>query len=146
MRNAGVFHGEYGAVDEWRYDLNLTDAAGNLTTKQTVSVAGKASITNGALINNVAKCSAPTCKASQGACPANIDPYAGVSIPVPSPPLSSCNLGSNKELRAQQFGTPDPKSRHWCNGVSFTNDALIKLNPGVYYLNRGKFDVGGAVI
>ncbi len=50
--------------------LNLTDTAGNLSSKQSVLVAGKASITNGAQINNVASCSSPTCKASQGACAA----------------------------------------------------------------------------
>ena len=33
----------------------------------------------------------------------------------------------------------------WCNGVSFTNDAN-QLTPGVYYVNRGSFNVGGNVI
>ena len=57
--------------------LNLTDNSGNLTSKYPVSVAGQASITNGATINNVAnQCSSPVpCKASQGACAANVDPY-----------------------------------------------------------------------
>ena len=43
-----------------------------------------------------------------------------------------------RELQTLNPGT-------WCNGVSFTNDAQIKLNPGVYYVNKGNFSVGGAV-
>ena len=121
--------------------LNLTDTAGNLSTKQTVSVAGIASITNGALINNVASCTSPTCKASQGACAANVDPYSGVTPPTMP---AGCSLGTGKSYgysASVQVISPGV----WCGGVSFGSSAQIKLNPGVYYVNKGSFDVGGAV-
>ena len=33
----------------------------------------------------------------------------------------------------------------YCKGLAFTNDALVTLNPGIYIIDRGTFDVGGAV-
>jgi len=121
--------------------LDLTDTAGNLSTKQTVSVAGTASISNGAQINNITSCTSPTCKASQGACPANIDPYASVTPPTMP---GGCSLGTGKSYGYSanlQVLSPGV----WCSGVSFGNSAQIKLNPGVYYVNKGSFDVGGSV-
>ena len=55
-------------------------------------------------------------------------------------------MGTAKIVWPQQFRTPDLNPGVWCNGVSFTNDAQIKLNPGVYYVNGGNFNVGGAVV
>lgn len=124
--------------------LNLTDAAGILSSKQTVFVAGKASITNGAQINNVGSCSSPTCKASQGACAANLDPYANVTMPAPP---SACGAGfSNNKQYAHGTWSLKPTDGMYCNGVRFTNDAIVTMAPGVYFVKGGNFNVGGAVI
>ena len=40
----------------------------------------------------------------------------------------------------------DPRSGRLVIGVSFTSSAQINLNPGVYYVNGGNFNVGGAVV
>jgi len=122
--------------------LNLTNASGQLSSSNPVSVAGKASITNGAQINNVASCSAPTCKASQGACAANVDPYAGV--PMPTMP-TGCSNGTNKSY-GYSSGVQTLNPGVWCNGVTFGSSANIKMNPGVYWVNGGTFSVGGAVV
>ncbi len=127
-------------------NLNLCDTAScsPFSTKLTVSVAGKASVTNGAQINGKQSCTSPTCKASQGACAANVNPYASVTIPTPNPPLSSCSNGTGKSYGyAAGVQTINPGT--WCNGVTFGSSAQIKLNPGVYYVNKGNFSVGGAV-
>jgi len=128
-------------------NLNLCDTAScsPFSTKLTVSVAGKASVTNGAQINGQQSCTSPTCKASQGACAANVNPYASVTIPTPNPPLSSCSNGTGKSYGyAAGVQTINPGT--WCNGVTFGSSAQIKLNPGVYYVNGGTFSVGGAVV
>jgi Flp pilus assembly protein TadG len=125
--------------------LNLTEASGNLSDSQTVSVAGNASVTNGAQINNKGSCSAPSCKASQGACaPGEFDPYVNVQPNLTLPP-AGCSNGTNKSYGHSNSGLQTLKPGVWCNGVSFTNDAQIKLNPGVYYVNKGNFNVGGNV-
>ena len=46
--------------------LKLTNASGNLSSSQSVSVAGTASITNGATINNIPNTCSTPCKAHQG--------------------------------------------------------------------------------
>jgi Flp pilus assembly protein TadG len=125
--------------------LNLctTPACTTFSTPQTasVSVAGAASVTNGAQINNVNGCSAAnSCKTSQ-ACAANLDPYANVVMPT----SGGCSNGTNKSYGHSNSGLQTLNPGVWCNGVSFTNDAQIKLNPGVYYVNGGNFNVGGAV-
>jgi Flp pilus assembly protein TadG len=124
-------------------NLNLCDTAScsPFSTKLTVSVAGKASVTNGAQINGQQSCTSPTCKASQGTCAANVNPYASVTMPTMP---GGCSLGTgtsygyNKNVQTISPGT-------WCNGVTFGSSAQIKLNPGVYYVNGGNFSVGGAV-
>jgi hypothetical protein len=69
-----------------------------------------------------------------------------VTIPTPNPPLSSCSNGTVKNYTHSNSGLQTLNPGTWCNGVSFTNDAQIKLNPGVYYVNGGNFNVGGAVV
>jgi Flp pilus assembly protein TadG len=123
-------------------NLNITDKSGNPSSSYPVSVAGGASITNGAQINGNQTCLAPTCKASQGPCAATADPYNSVTMPTMP---SGCSLGTqqnygyNKNLQTINPGV-------WCNGVSFTSSAQIKLNPGVYWVKGGTFSVGGAVV
>jgi hypothetical protein len=124
-------------------NLNLCDTAScsPFSTKLTVSVAGKASVTNGAQINGNQSCTSPTCKASQGACAANANPYASVTMPTMP---GGCSLGTGKSYGyAAGVQTINPGT--WCNGVTFGSSAQIKLNPGVYYVNGGNFSVGGAV-
>jgi hypothetical protein len=122
--------------------LNLcTTLACSSFSTQSVSVAGAASVTNGAQINNVGSCTAPTCKTSQGACAANVDPYANVVMPT----SGGCSNGTNKSYGHSNSGLQTLNPGVWCSGVSFTNDAQIKLNPGVYYVSGGNFNVGGAV-
>ena len=124
-------------------NLKLCDTAScsPFSTKLSVSVAGKASVTNGAQINGQQSCTSPTCKASQGTCAANVNPYASVTMPTMP---GGCSLGTgtsygyNKNVQTISPGT-------WCNGVTFGSSAQIKLNPGVYYVNGGNFSVGGAV-
>ncbi len=120
--------------------LNLKDKSGNFSSSNPVSVAGSASITNGATINGVANtCKSPTCKTSQ-ACGA--DPYAGVTMPT----LGGCSNGTGKSYGHSNSGLQTINPGVWCSGVSFTNDANVLLTPGVYYVNKGNFNVGGNVI
>jgi hypothetical protein len=118
-------------------------------TVASVSVAGAASVTNGAQINNVGSCTAPTCTSctpptctTPTACLANLDPYAKVVMPTMP---GGCSNGTNQSYGHSNSGLQTLNPGVWCNGVSFTNDAQIKLNPGVYYVNGGNFNVGGAV-
>ncbi len=122
--------------------LDIKNNSGNFSSSYPVSVAGGASITNGATINGVSNsCQSPTCKQNQGAC-ANADPYAGVTMPTMP---SGCSLGTGKSYGySATLQTLNPGV--WCNGVSFASSAQIKLNPGVYYVNGGNFSVGGAVV
>ena len=99
-----------------------------------VSVVGSASISNGAAINP-----ASALKTSQQ----NVaDPYAGVTMPALP---SGCSLGTAKNYMHSNSGLQTINPGVWCSGVSFTNDANVLLNPGIYYVDRGNFSVGGAV-
>ena len=122
--------------------LNLcTTAACTSFSSASVSVAGAASVTNGAQINNVGSCQAPTCTTSTP-CAAGLDPYASVTMPTMP---GGCSNGTAQNYAHSNSGLQTLNPGVWCNGVSFTNDAQIKLNPGVYYVNGGNFNVGGAV-
>ena len=99
-----------------------------------VSVVGSASISNGAAI-----IPASALKTSQQ----NVaDPYAGVTMPALP---SGCSLGTAKNYMHSNSGLQTINPGVWCSGVSFTNDANVLLNPGIYYVDRGNFSVGGAV-
>jgi hypothetical protein len=123
--------------------LNLTDSSGNPSSSQSVLVAGKASVTNGAQINSKQTCTAPTCKQSHGACAANVDPYSGMTPPTMP---GGCSLGTNKSY-GYSSGVQTILPGVWCNGVSFGSSAQIQLTTGgTYYVNGGTFNVGGAVV
>jgi hypothetical protein len=108
--------------------LSLSGAA--QLNAESVSVAGMASINNGAAVNPSSglKTSQPTVG----------DPYAGVALPS----YSGCANGNNKSYG---HGTWTLSPGVYCNSISFTNDAIVTMNPGVYFLDRGNFNVGGAV-
>jgi Flp pilus assembly protein TadG len=115
--------------------LNLEDKTGALSSNYPASVAGAASLSNGAAINGTSSCVSPTCIQRQGACGGNVDPYAGVTMPT----QSGCNYSN------QQYGTPLPNMSPgtYCN-VSFSY-GTVTMSPGVYYINQGNFTVGGGV-
>lgn len=98
-----------------------------------VSVVGGATVRNGATIN-------PSSALKTGQ-PAMADPYASVA----APSASGCAGGSNRQWKHSNSGTQTINPGVYCNGMSFTNDAVVTMNPGVYVLDRGTFDVGGAV-
>lgn len=112
----------------------LTMTGGAVLNAQLASVVGKASITNGAAINP-----SSALKISQ---PAMADPYAGVALPS----YSGCGNGTNKSYGHSNSGLQTLNPGVWCKGVSFTNDALIKLNPGLYVVDQGDFNVGGGIV
>jgi hypothetical protein len=93
-------------------------------------VVGSASITNGAAIN-------PS-SALQTSQPSVPDPYAGVTMPS----YSGCGQGNNKSYG---HGTWSLSPGVYCNGIAFTNDAVVTMSAGVYFVDRGTFSVGGAV-
>jgi Flp pilus assembly protein TadG len=118
--------------------LNITDKSGNLSSSFPVSVAGGASVTNGAQINNVGSCTAPTCKTSQGACAATADPYNSVAMPTPP---TTCGTGfTNNKQYAHGTWSLKPSDGMYCNGVQFTNDAIVTMAPGVYFIKGGTFN------
>lgn len=61
------------------------------------------------------------------------DPYAGLTIPA----LTVCNQTNAK----WQNGTTTISPGIYCGGMDFGSKAVVKLNPGVYYVNRGDFSV-----
>jgi hypothetical protein len=95
-----------------------------------VSVVGSDSITNGATINP-----ASALLTSQASVP---DPYANVTMPA----YSGCGQGTNKSYG---HGTWGLSPGVYCNGLAFTNDAIVTMSAGVYFVDRGTFSVGGAV-
>ena len=112
--------------------LSMTGAA--VINAQSVSVVGKASVTNGATIN-------PSTALKTGQASV-ADPYAGVTMP--ALPGGCSNGVSTQYAHSKSVQTITPGV--WCDGVSFSNDANVLLQPGVYYVNGGNFSVGGAVI
>jgi hypothetical protein len=94
-----------------------------------VSVAGTASINNGGSINP-----SSGLKTSQPNIP---DPYAGVALPA----FSGCNYNGFNTNSWQPSWTLSPGV--YCNGLSISNGATAAMNPGVYFIDRGTFAVGG---
>jgi Flp pilus assembly protein TadG len=111
----------------------LSMTGGAVVNAQTVTVVGGASLANGSTVN-------PS-SALKTAQPSISDPYASVAIPT----YSGCSNGTGKSYGHSGSGVQTLSPGVWCNGVSFTNDAQISLNPGVYIVNQGNFNVGGAV-
>ena len=112
----------------------LSMSGGAQLNATAVSVVGQALINNGAAINP-----SSALKTSQS----NVaDPYASVGMPS----YSGCSNGTNTVYTHSNAGLQTVNPGVWCNSVSFTNDAIIKMNPGIYIVNRGAFSVGGAVV
>ncbi|HWK95893.1 MAG TPA: pilus assembly protein TadG-related protein [Pseudolabrys sp.] len=118
-------------------DANATSSSavsvigGATLNTQFVSTSGRTSVSQGGAIN-----ATNGIKTNQ---PAVADPYASV----PAPSYSGCNF-NNKSFghsATRQYASPGV----YCNGLAFTNDALVTMNPGVYIIDRGSFNVGGAV-
>lgn len=109
----------------------LSVTGGAILNAKSVSVSGNTSVTNGGKIN-----ATDGVKTYQPNVP---DPYAGVA----RPSFSGCNY-NNKSLghsSSTQYLSPGV----YCNGLAMTNDAIVVMNPGVYFIDRGSFQVGGAV-
>jgi hypothetical protein len=108
----------------------LSVTGGAVLNAQSVSTSGTTSVSNGATINP-----ASGVKDSQ---PAVRDPYASVAMPS----YSGCGGGNNKSYG---HGTWTLTPGVYCNGLALTNDAVVSMNPGVYFVDQGVFTVGGAV-
>ncbi len=107
----------------------LTVVGGSQLNAQSVSVAGTASINNGGSVNP-----SSGLKTSQPNIP---DPYAGVAMPA----FSGCNYNGFNTNSWQPSWTLSPGV--YCNGLSVSNNATATLKPGVYFIDRGTFAVGG---
>jgi Putative Flp pilus-assembly TadE/G-like len=67
------------------------------------------------------------------------DPYADVSFP----PFSGCDYHNYTVKNDTTLSAP----KVFCNGLSVNAGAILTLNPGVYYIDRGSFTVnGGATV
>jgi len=108
----------------------LTMTGGAVLNGQSASVSGGVSLSNGAALN----LTIPV-KTQQ---PKVADPYASVAMPS----FSGCSNGTSKSYG---HGTWALSPGVFCKGVAFTNDAIVTMAPGVYIIDRGTFDVGGAV-
>ena len=58
------------------------------------------------------------------------------------PSYSGCAKGNNKSYGT---GTWSLSPGVYCNGIAFTNAAVATMSAGVYFVDRGTFNVGGAV-
>jgi len=96
---------------------------------QSVSTSGSTSISNGGAIKVTG-----AIRTNQPAVP---DPYAGVAMPAIS--------GGCKANNSYGHGTWPLSPGRYCNGLSLTNDAIVNMSSGVYFIDRGTFSVGGAV-
>lgn len=94
----------------------------------TASVVGGASISNGAKID-------PPSALQIGQAPV-ADPYAAVA----APSFSGCGRGTSKSYGSGNW-TLSPGV--YCKGISFSNAANVTMQPGVYIIDRGTFDVQG---
>ncbi len=110
----------------------LSVTGGATLNTRFVSVSGRTSVSNGGTIN-----AADGVKTNQDPV---TDPYAAVTAPT----FSGCNY-TNKSLGHSNSGRQYISPGVYCNGLKFTNDAIVTMNSGVYIIDRGTFDVGGAV-
>jgi len=106
----------------------LKMSGGAKLTAATVSVVGGASISNGAKID-------PSSALKVGQ-PSVADPYAAVA----APSFSGCGRGTSKSYGSGNW-TLSPGV--YCKGISFSNAANVTLQPGVYIVDRGTFNVQG---
>jgi hypothetical protein len=107
----------------------LTVIGGATLNTLSVSVAGGTVVSNGGVIN--ATNGVKTYQESVA------DPYSAIAQPT----YSGCNY-NNKVIgykNTRQYLSPGV----YCNGLAFGNGAIVTMNPGVYVIDRGTFDVGG---
>ncbi len=109
----------------------LSMSGGATLNAKSVSVSGNASVTNGATIN-----ATDGVKTYQPNVP---DPYAGVSMPA----FSGCD--HNKMSIGWGSSTQYLSPGVYCNGLKMGNGAKVIMNPGVYFIDRGTFEIGGGV-
>lgn len=121
LENCGV------AVDSGdRHALYLEN--GSRLDAPEVSVVGDAALGNGAGID-------PAEALARGQ-PSVPDPYAGVPVPA----YSGCGNGDGRTYNHGDWVlTPGV----FCNGVRFRNAARVTLQPGLYVVDRGTFEVDG---
>jgi len=55
--------------------------------------------------------------------------------------LGACNFNNTKFNAGTHTITPGV----YCNGMDFGSQAIVKMNPGVYYINKGDFTVNAQV-
>ncbi len=111
---------------------SLSMSGGAVLNTLSVSASGGISVTNGAVIH-----ATNGTKSNQ---PAVADPYASVALPT----YSGCSY-NNKSYGHSNSGMQYISPGVYCKGLAFTNDAMVTMNPGVYIIDRGSFNVGGAV-
>lgn len=111
-----------------RHALYMSGGSRLYTPK--VSVVGDASVSNGARIDPD-----DALETSQPAVP---DPYADVAVPS----YSGCGNGTSKTYN---WGTWVLTPGVFCDGVRFRNAANVTMQPGVYVIDGGTFEVGGGV-
>ena len=125
---------------------------GATVTAQGLSAAGAISLSGGLTINSthninsLAGCPTGICTANT-ACAKTPDPYAAQIASLTLPP-GGCSLGTGQNY-AWHSGNPAYTFNPgvWCGGVTFGQGLTYKLNPGVYYVNAGTFNVtGGATL
>ena len=107
----------------------LSMSGGAQLNAPSVTVAGTASITNGAAVNPSSGLQTSQANVS--------DPYAGVAMPS----SSGCAGGNAKSYGGGGTFTMLPGV--YCNGVSIGNGATVTMNSGVYFIDRGNFNIGG---
>ena len=111
--------------------LKVTGAA--VLNAQSVSVSGQTEITNGASINAT--------DGVKNLQPAVADPYAGVTMPAMPAGCDFTTKTYAHSATTQALLTPGSV---YCNGLAFTNDAIVTMAAGIYYIDRGAFAIGGA--
>ena len=116
------------AVNSNARDAFYMSGGAKLTTTM-VSVVGGNSSSNGAHVY-------PSDDVVLTGQPAASDPYADVAVPA----YSGCANGNNKTYN---WGNWVMTPGVYCNGVSFQNAANVTMQPGIYFIDRGTFLVGG---
>ena len=135
MTGISLTNGVRVTLEDCGMDANATGPSSLLATggarltAQSVSVSGDVSVSNGAHIN-----ATDGVKTGQ---PAVADPYADV----PQPSYSGCDHTNMSIGWSAHEQTISPGV--YCNGLAFTNAARVVMNPGVYVIDRGRFDIGG---
>lgn len=126
---ATVNLGQCGMAVDAKGSSALSVTGGSTLNALSVSVSGGTTVSNGGVIN--ASKGVKNNQAVVG------DPYSGVAEPT----YSGCAY-NNKSIgykSSRQYLTPGV----YCNGLSMGNGAIVTMNPGLYVIDRGTFDVSG---